>query len=229
MTQRWDLGRAQRMVGRATTILEIGANDGTDTAALLDAFPDAAVHCFEPEPTAIDDWLRRITSPRAQLHRFAVAQSAGVATFHRSGGRPPVPDFPEGRVWNESGSLRRPTGHLEQWPWVEFDETIEVATIDLDSWAAAHGVDHVDVIWADVQGAEGDLVRGARQTLERTRYLYVETSEVEYYDGQVSTTELLCMLPGWKVVERFPHDILLRNAALTRPDWWPDWLTRRRR
>ena len=222
MSERWTTTQARRQVGRASMILEVGANNGTDSNQLLAAFPSATLHCFEPEPRASDAWRTRVRSPRAHLHEFAVAAGVGTTTFHRSGGWPPGVANPDGAVWNESGSIRPPTGHRERWPWVEFPDAIEVATTSLDAWTAANGIEHIDLIWADVQGAEGDLVAGGAYTLALTRYLYIETSETEYYAGQVSTTDLLRSLPGWVVVRRFPDDILLRNTAYTgRPRrWW---------
>ena len=96
---------------------------------------------------------------------------------------------------------------------MQFDEELTVVTRSLDSWSAEHGVGPVDLIWADVQGAEGDLVRGGRETLARTRYLYTEFGSSEYYEGQVSLDALLALLPGWDVVRRFPGDVLLVNPA----------------
>ncbi len=68
----------------------------------------------------------------------------------------------------------------------------------------------------DVQGAERGLVRGGARTLDHTRYLYIETSEVEWHEGQASTTELLALLPDWRVIARFPFDVLLENRRLRR-------------
>lgn len=86
-----------------------------------------------------------------------------------------------------------------------------VSTRRLDTWAADEGVDSVDFIWADVQGAEIDLINGGRVTLSNTRYLYTEYSNRELYEGQVGLKTLLKSLPEFEVVHRFAHDVLLRN------------------
>lgn len=211
-----DIARARLQVSRDPLIIECGANTGTDTLAFLERWPTSRIVCFEPEPRAIAAWRAAVTSPRASLVEVALAESDGTATFHRSSGRPPV-DTPESdEPWNQSGSLRRPTGHLEVWPWVEFTETITVETRSLDSWAAENSLGSIDLVWADVQGAEGDLVRGGLRTLERARYLYIETSETEYYEGQVTTAELLATLPDWRVLARFTFDVLLENRRWRR-------------
>ena len=77
----------------------------------------------------------------------------------------------------------------------------------------------VDLLWADVQGAEVDLIEGGRETLARTSYLYTEYSNAELYAGQINLEEILARLPGWRVVQNFPTtedyaDVLLENTRL---------------
>lgn len=211
-----DIGRARLRMSRDPVILECGANTGTDTLAFLQRWPTSRVVCFEPEPRAIEVWRATVDSPRAALVEVALAEADGTATFHRSSGRPPVETPESDEPWNQSGSLRRPTGHLETWPWVEFTETITVETRSLDSWAAENDLGPIDLVWADVQGAEGDVVLGGLRTLARARYLYIETSETEYYEGQVTTAELLSMLPDWRVLAHFTFDVLLENRRWRR-------------
>jgi hypothetical protein len=81
----------------------------------------------------------------------------------------------------------------------------------LDSWAAAEGISKVDFIWADVQGAEIDVIEGGQETLSRTRYLYTEYCDDELYEGQQPLEKLLEQMPGWVVHTRFPGDVLLEN------------------
>lgn len=214
---RLDVARARLRMSAEPVVLECGANTGTDTVAILERWPTARVFCFEPEPRAVAAWRATVTSPRATLFEVALAEHDGEATFHRSSGRSPhaPPDTTE--PWNQSGSIRRPTGHFERWPWVTFDETMTVTTRSLDSWAAEQGIERVDLIWADVQGAEGDLVRGGRSTLARTRYLYTETTDVEYYEGQTLLGELTALLPGWRTLARYPNDVLLENRNRRQP------------
>jgi len=207
-----DVTRARLRMRAHPVVLECGANDGTDTNRFLARWPGAEVHCFEPEPRAAERWRANVVSDRARLHEVAIGERDGEATFHRSSGHHPDGNGP----WDQSGSLRRPTGHLERWTWVTFTETLTVATRSLDSWAADHGIGAVDLVWADVQGAEGDLVRGGAATLARTRYLYVETSDEGLYEGQARFADLLAALPGWRVMARFPDDALLRNPRWDR-------------
>ena len=84
----------------------------------------------------------------------------------------------------------------------------------LDTWAAEQAVDSIDFIWADVQGAEVDLIKGGRATLGKTRYFYTEYSNRELYAGQIDLKTLLKSLPEFEVVHRYETDVLLRNRRI---------------
>ena len=116
--------------------------------------------------------------------------------------------------WDQSGSLRRPTGHVTRFPWCTFNRTTTVEVRTLDAWSRKHVPGGIDFIWADMQGAEGDLATGGRETLARTRYLWCEYSDEEFYEGEPTLGELLDLLPDFEVVRRLPTDVLLRNARL---------------
>jgi hypothetical protein len=121
--------------------------------------------------------------------------------------------MPGGR--DQSGLIRKPTGHLTEWPWVKFEKTITVNTCRLDDWRADNGIQDVDFIWMDVQGAEGDVVVGATKTLRRARFLYTEYADTPNYHGQLPLKELRALLPSFKFMARYPGDVLLRNRSLS--------------
>lgn len=216
-------GALIRNVGAdAKTILEIGANDGTDTNALLAAFPSATIHCFEPEPRAFELFRANVTSERARLYGIALGATNGTTTFYRSDGVPPGREgqFPEG--WHLSGSIRQPTGHLTTHTWCRFDRSIEVTVRTLDSWSEEHAIGPIDLIWADVQGAETDVILGGTSALKRTRFLYTEFSDREEYVGQASLSVIKKRLGGWTLLERFPYDVLFGNKRRWRGRWSRD-------
>jgi FkbM family methyltransferase len=184
----------------AKTFLELGAHRGSDTEWMA-RIPGITLHAFEPDPRN-----RQPARPNVILHRAAIAAADGRAPFVLS-------DSGWGREWTYSSSLKRPRRHLERYP-VTFGETIEVETIALDSFARRNGIDTVDFIWADIQGAEGEMIRGGRELLRRTRYLYTEYSDDEMYEGQSPLAEILSMLPDFRVLELWPEDVLLENRAL---------------
>jgi 2-O-methyltransferase len=86
----------------------------------------------------------------------------------------------------------------------------------LDTWSEQHQIGNADFIWADVQGAESDLVEGAARFLKSSRYLYTEYSNDEWYEGQVTLNELLEKLPDFDLVRRYQMDALFENKAAAR-------------
>lgn len=215
--QALNLHHLRRLLGRRPRcILEIGANDGSDSLRLRTVFPKAALHCFEPDPRAFRSLTLKVQGRRIQPHQLAIGAIDGETDFHQSSGMPPDTErsLPDG--WDLSGSIRRPLEHLDAHPWCTFDSIIKVPVARLDTWANQHGVEHVDFIWADVQGAEIDLIEGGSTTLANTRYLYTEYSNRELYSGQVNLEGLLAALPAWTVERLYPNDVLLRNTAYPR-------------
>jgi len=201
------------MVAKADpVILEIGSNDGTHTNRFLKLLPQAHIYCFEPDARAQQRFAMNVRSDRVRLYPFALGAADGMAKFFSSNGAPSkewAERLPDG--WDLSGSIRAPKEHKELHPWCEFDDSKTVQVRSLDSWAAQEGLGDVDFIWADVQGAEADLIKGGLHTLERTRYFYTEYSNQELYEGQVNLKALLRMLPDFKVIRRYRDDVLLGN------------------
>ncbi len=205
-----------RLLGKADpTILEIGCNDGTDTLRFLDNFPDASVYCFEPDPRAAERWRSQVKSPRATLFEIAIGAQDGVVEFHQSdsysrGGE----DVP----WDYSGSIHKPKAVCDAHPSLKFKGTVTVPLRSLDNWAAEHGIADVDFIWADVQGAEGDLVEGGPSTLAHTRYFYTEYDDGEFYETQWSLDRIAAALPNHHLMRKWAADALFVNE--TEPYRW---------
>jgi 2-O-methyltransferase len=182
--------------------------------------PKCKIYAFEPDPRAISKFKSRITDPRVHLTETAIGSSDGTASFNVSSGLPP--DMPSDMAaqfqngWDLSGSLRTRKTHKSIYPWIKFESRITVPVKRLDSWAREHGIEHIDFIWADVQGAESDLIEGGKNTLAKTRYFYTEYSNHEQYEGQVNLQQLSNMLEGFIIVRRFILDILSKNLALDR-------------
>jgi FkbM family methyltransferase len=187
-------GRGQKL------FLELGSHRGTDTAWMA-AIPDVTIHTFEPDPRNESPCLPNVISNRA-----AVAERDGVCRFVLS-------KTGWGQEWTHSSSIRAPKFHLSRYP-VTFGEAIEVEAVSLDSYARRTGLGRVDFIWADIQGAEGDMVRGGRDLLARTRYVFTEYSDDELYEGQATLDEILELLPEFRVIELYEDDVLLENMQL---------------
>jgi len=206
------------LVGRDDpVIVEIGANRGQTTVEMLKAMPGATIYAFEPDPRAVAKFRRAIQeNPRVHLFECAIGAVNGTAAFHQSSGVEHKAEYLQG--WDQSGSIRRPNSHLQIYPWVKFEKQIEVPITTLDTWSEQHLLTAADFIWADVQGAESDLIQGAARFLRSVRYLYTEYSNEECYEGQATLGQLAGMLKDFDLVTRYPKDALFKRRSLQATD-----------
>ncbi len=156
----------RREIGRrrATRFLDVGANVGLMTLAVLQAYPDLRVDAFEPSPHPADLLAATLRhnqlDDRVRLHRFALAEAEGRA------------DFWTHHPAHASGDGLRDTGRAGE------AERIEVATRTLDSWWKEAGEPPVPVVKIDTEGAELPILRGATELLETCRpTLFLEIHE----------------------------------------------------
>jgi FkbM family methyltransferase len=203
------------------TILDVGCNDGQTTRWFLDMFENPTIYCFEPDPRAIARFKQKVGDrPNVTLIELAISDREGSLDFYQSGGKLDDPylakAMPEG--WDLSGSIKRPYRHLSKHPLVTFEHKIQVPTETLDSVCARSAIGAVDLIWLDVQGAEIEVLSGARATLAQTRYLYTEYSNKQLYRGQRGLRQIVKHLQHFSVVARYPGDALLRNQRLASTD-----------
>ena len=123
-----------------------------------------------------------------------------------------ISESPDGS--HTSGSIRRPTGHYDRYPDVQFTGVAHVPSWTLDAIFAKDWLTKIDLLWVDIQGAEGDMIVGGRRALERTRYLFMEVEDVELYRGQALRDDLIKMLPGWTLMQDFGDNVLLLNPNM---------------
>jgi hypothetical protein len=190
-------------------IFEIGCADGGDTLEFINTFNDLEIYCFEPEPKNIKLVKERINYPKHHLFEGVISDVNGQLTFNRS--RTDNPDD-----LSYSGSIKKPKEHLNEWSFIKFDEQITVESITLDKFCEDKNIELIDFIWADVQGAEENLILGGLNTLNaKVRYLYTEYSNKEYYEGQLKLENLLNLMgDNWELIRDFGSDVLLKNKSL---------------
>ncbi|MEW6585448.1 MAG: FkbM family methyltransferase [Nitrospirota bacterium] len=208
-------------------ILEIGSHIGLDTLKFLNEFKDITIYCFEPDPRCIAVFKEIVKDPRCTLIEAAVSNADGTALLHLSGGWPPgyrdQMDWIYGRGdWNASSSIKTAVSNSSMYPWLSFEKTIEVRTLKLDTWIKKNNIGTVDFVWADVQGAERELIEGAVNTLVVVNYFFTEYGEQSPYPDALTRTETtdLLSLHNFEIMPRYSDNgpignLLFRNRKLT--------------
>jgi FkbM family methyltransferase len=171
------------------TIFDVGSCEGEDAIKYARLFPRARVVAIEPLAENRDILRENIArfAPGAAITVIpvALADREGTATFHVSSGNPV--DRPRAADWdygNKSSSLLAPGRHLEIFPWIRFERTIEVKTERLDLLCGRLGIERVDFIHLDVQGAELTVLTGAGAILEGVRAVWMEVEAIPLYQDQ---------------------------------------------
>jgi FkbM family methyltransferase len=187
--------------------LELGAHRGEDTEWMLH-IPGVFVHAVEPDP---DNFKALATSEIGQADNLALWNVAITAKGGKTQFYPSTTGY--AKQWTYSGSIREPKNHLAKHPSVKFGEPISVNGISLDGLAQHVPGGKIDFIWADIQGAEVDMIAGGLKALRNTHYLYTEYSDEELYKGQIGLLHgILDLLPNYRIIQRFHNDVLLVNT-----------------
>jgi len=189
-------------------ILEIGAHTGEDTRKFLLEFKNIKIYCFEPDPRCINKFKKCIKDDRCTLVEVAMSNNDGKAVLNMSSGWPTngIPKFIRflrlekfylslmKKEWDYSSSIKTAISNPRNYPWLIFDKKSEVKTIKLDSWIKENNIKLIDFIWADIQGAERDMIEGAENALKFCKYFYTEYGETSSYTGALTRDETIELL-----------------------------------
>jgi FkbM family methyltransferase len=151
-----ELSVVASVVHRGDHVADVGANHGLYTHMF--AKRGAVVEAFEPQPECVAvlrAYASRRRSRNVRVHPVALSATAGIGTLH----------LPHGSESSPSASLHSTTAD---------DAPLEVALEPLDAFAFSD----LTLVKIDVEGAELEVLRGATETLRRSRpLLFVEIEQ----------------------------------------------------
>ncbi len=151
-------------------IFDVGASNGHFSALVRAHYPGAVIHAFEPCHLMRDALRENIgRHDGGHVYECGIADAASEREFFFDQHSTQTSSLFEVSAAYFSNTLQRST----------------VLTDTLDSFAARYGIDHIDLLKVDVQGAEPQLLAGAALTLGRVRQAIFEIS---FLDAGVETT-----------------------------------------
>jgi FkbM family methyltransferase len=154
--------------GEISQIVIVGALDAGEVLRMERIYSQAGFLCFEPNPISHERLVKKFVGKNnVSISSLALGKSQGKTRFY---------ELP----MTGNGSLLEPDA--EKWAIsnkqsekaVTFFEVI-VSTLDRE----AAPLKAIDLLWMDVQGAEGDVFAGGLGALQKTKSIFVEVALVD--------------------------------------------------
>ena len=195
---------------RPIVFVEGGAHEGTTVRQVLNQFPQATVHAFEPLPDFVDRLQRNLKGVAGHVHPMALAATSQRMKLLVNASPMTSSVLPRGDAAEHYyGQQMRTT------------RSIDVPAIALDQWFDQSGLDRVDVLKLGLQGYELEALRGAERLLLRgIGCLFVEVTFVPLYDGAPTFTEIDVFLRerGYRLFNLYNLSTHPRDGQLTTCD-----------
>ncbi|MBD2668927.1 FkbM family methyltransferase [Arthrospira platensis FACHB-439] len=185
----------KNIVKSGMTVFDVGANLGDYSILFSKLIGESGkVYTFEPTPAIFQKLRERINErdlSNVNLFQKAVFSSNQIIKFN---------EFPEEySVWNSIGvpDMNNPLNPQEKIPIVK---TEMVEAVAIDSFCEEQLIESIDYLKIDVEGAEYDVLLGAKQLLEKNaiRFIQFEISQK--------------MLEGLNRKAKDTFDILIQNG-----------------
>jgi FkbM family methyltransferase len=187
---------AIRMTGEHPVVLDGGAHVGEYVQGVLDARPRAAIHAFEPGADTFAALGRRFPHG-VHLHNYGLSDSEGDASWYVDGklafGASLFPQ--ERRNWQHHDG---------------FERVGKVKIRTIDSVCAEEGIDRIDLLKLDIEGAELAALKGARRMLNRKRIGLIQFEfGLPAMAAGVYLRDFFELLDGWDI-HRIVNDGVVR-------------------
>lgn len=173
-------------------IWEIGSRDGQDALALAHSFPHAGVKSFEPNPDTFKmvEAVSINSSGKIKALNLALSDQDGEITFNKIDTSKTITTWPDGNPGASSIFIASEQYDIEKY----FQIPIKVKSHSAKTLIEGHGLTTPDLIWMDVQGAEGLVIKGFGDHIYNVDFIYVELSLKALYSGQPLAAEIVKQL-----------------------------------
>lgn len=187
------------MLGRTElTVFDVGGNIGQSVEKYRELFPACNVYSFEPHPRTFSALQERYSAVSGvHCEQLALGARPGTASFYAT-------------KCAEASSLFAPEEFIrERSPKRNYDYAVLKVSVDtLDHVTERLGIETLDILKIDVQGAELEVLRGAEKLLREGRIdiIYSEVLFAENYSGQSDFCDIWFHLKqfGYAAWDLFP-------------------------
>jgi FkbM family methyltransferase len=165
----------QILLGATTTPIcfDVGAHRGETIKSMLEYFPKAIVHAFEPDPDNFAALQKAVANfPQTRLHRLALGDRQQETTLIKT-------------HFSMSNSLLPADAGLQSSAHKKIGE-VAISVTTLDQFCAEQKIETIDLLKTDCQGFDLRVLKGAAKMLSerRIRVIQCESLFVAEYEGQ---------------------------------------------
>jgi FkbM family methyltransferase len=165
-----------------SVILDIGSRDCQESIQLSERFPNARVFAFECNPNTLSICKSNIMKyPNINLIDKAVNTYNGTCTFYPIDQKKTVTTWKDGNPG--ASSLFKANGNYDVIEKYVQNE-IQVPCTRVDTVCSENNLDHIDIIWMDLQGAELLALESLGSMIDKVKLIYTEVTFKPMYHGQ---------------------------------------------
>lgn len=166
-------------------ILDVGSRDLAESIQMSQAFPDARIIAFEPNPIQFKICLEESKKyPNIEVYEYACGDKKETVDFW---------------LVNENvgaSSILEPAEKFINAGWqygykdCTFQKIPGIQVRRIDSVLREIGIKKVDVVWMDVQGNELKALQGMGKFIDGVTIMHTEAATIPYYKGHATKEEL---------------------------------------
>lgn len=165
----------------AVTIFDVGANKGEYTNACLDRLREAKIHAFELVPETYAKFLVNVKSDRVTINKFGLSDKSGEIDVNYNSSQDGLSSLIEGTEinkgnWNKRKSIVR-TG---------------------DEYCKSNGIESIDLLKMDVEGAENLVLGGFSEMLSDNRI-----SAIQFEFGMINIYSKFLLIDFWNLLSGY--------------------------
>ncbi len=161
------------------SIIDLGSYDGGDALRFAERFAPCRVITVEADPTRAELVRQHLAETRIEIENVAVCDNNGPVTWYSSKIDGKVDA--QGSIYSHTDDYRQAYSFVEQ---TTCPDTLDGTR--LDALCDRLGIDEVDLLHMDIEGAENAVIRGFGQL--RPRAVFLETFDNRFV-GSASVAE----------------------------------------
>jgi FkbM family methyltransferase len=177
-------------------ILELGSRDGLEAMSLSEYYSNAKIISFECNPATYYLVEQNIANNKnISAYQIAISDTEGMIDFYQSvHGNP------------GSSSIFKKSGKYD---YIENmrQNRIQVPSTTLKTFLDKNDINNVDIIWADLQGAELKAFDGMGDHINNVKVILTEVEYKEMYDSQPLYEDIKQFLESKGFIEEYKTSV----------------------